>query len=477
MNKKMTTVALAGLMAVSSGLSASASRWGGLGLISTFVADVQDVWTLPTALLDNGDALYVEYGALVANTAGGSTAGANNQGAAAWGGVHFSSLGGQVGLWTGRALAANLITVGQGAYAINTLTVGSAAPAAAANTNLGVAGQGFAGLVSDIDLLWGMNVNDNTQLAIGINKSSDTRVANFKRAGIAAADANARNATEASSTGSGFGFSVGLGMSELGALSGLWAGLAIQTASLEDKYTDDGAVAAATKQEQKDTANALTLNLRVAGEAAGDDNMSNLFDLNVDYESAETKFADGLDGNADGTIAATEKNLATVKNAGMNVALGWAMMGSGEKGMGAAGLIVNFGNMSNEISAASVAGVNQALSKYETSNIGLNWAAGAEVKAKDYMTVRAGVSGDIFGTNSRKNTVTPTTGLAVVDEANGHVPGAATASLGVGIALGDVMIDGVVNRDFLYSGPFFIGGVAEGINTQVSLTYAWGGEE
>ena len=68
-------------------------------------------------------------------------------------------------------------------------------------------------------------------------------------------------------------------------------------------------------------------------------------------------------------------------------------------------------------------------------------------------------------------------GTAVVTENNDHVNGGTTASLGFSVNLGALTIDGILNQDFLASGPFFLSGVAEGLSTKVAATYAFGPQE
>jgi DNA-binding XRE family transcriptional regulator len=59
---KLTTLALAGLVAVAASAVASDTRLAGFGASSAFIADVQDIWSLPAVVASNKNATYFEMG-------------------------------------------------------------------------------------------------------------------------------------------------------------------------------------------------------------------------------------------------------------------------------------------------------------------------------------------------------------------------------------------------------------------------------
>src|SRR5260221_272284 len=114
--KKLTTLALAGAMAVSSLASASMSRWNGFGAAQQFIGDVGDIWTLPAVVASNPDATYMEFGnnydatneywTSYPGTRLNTSVNGNNYGNA-WGGAHMTLGPGVLGIWGNRNL--NLI--------------------------------------------------------------------------------------------------------------------------------------------------------------------------------------------------------------------------------------------------------------------------------------------------------------------------------------------------------------------------------
>src|SRR6266849_5343144 len=103
--KKLTTLALAGAMAVSSLATASMSRQNGFGLANQFIIDVQSMWTLPAVAASNGNATYFEFGGNGANPIIGTQDRAYNNfanPANAWGGANGEVGPGVLAIWGGR---------------------------------------------------------------------------------------------------------------------------------------------------------------------------------------------------------------------------------------------------------------------------------------------------------------------------------------------------------------------------------------
>lgn len=60
--KKITTAALAGLVAVTASANASMSRLNAFGAAKAFIADVQNIWTLPSVVASHKNTTYFELG-------------------------------------------------------------------------------------------------------------------------------------------------------------------------------------------------------------------------------------------------------------------------------------------------------------------------------------------------------------------------------------------------------------------------------
>jgi hypothetical protein len=470
MNKKMTTVALAGLMAVSTGAVASQSRWGGLGLASTFVADVQDIWTLPTAVLDNADAFYLE--------------GIDDEN---WGGAHISLFGGVLGVWSGRELGLEVATfrmideLGTNAFPdFEDLF----------DPDFGGNGAGWTGYSwlaystnADLDLFYGMNVNDNTQVALGIMLARNSHN-NEDNNAIPNTNAGARDGFMAERTRNAFGVSIGLGMTEVGPLSGLWAGLQYESFSNSNVEADVlRSTTTCCQYNVDETADASDIQIRVAGEMAGDNGSSTLFDIALDMESSEYAVTEtNTGGNL--VVDPGEKYDYTADDKGMGFSLGAAKMISGEKGFGLVGVLLSRLSQTSEYTEtdnSASAGVDSA--EFNRSVLNLEWVAGAEAQAFfDWLTVRAGASGSVYNSAKADGTATPlwsagTTAGTYVTNAEGSLDLEPEISIGFSVALGDFVIDAVLDQAFIVNGPYFVSGNSSGMSGMASATWTFGGRE
>ncbi len=440
---KMTAVALVGLVAVSSMTSASKARQNGFGKSGTFVNDVQNVWSLPTTMLENKDATYFELGqGNVGNVGNGS---ANDVETMPWGGVHASLGGGVLGLWVNRpandfddftrstSFAPSIwgtTTPGQFQTFLGlTFTPSSL-------TNLDVLRATAPG--SRVDVLYGMSLNDQVDLAIGLNRASFNFSTTDTLSPVTSKNTIANNST---------GVLLGAAMKNLGPIAKLEIGLGFQTQSFllsfENATTD------------KSTVDASGFGIRVAGDLSSEKGKISKFDIT--YASANMS---SKDTPAVALPVAIEEKLS-----GSSYGLGYAMGMSNDKGMGLAGLILS--GDSSTVDNSIVGTVD----KVDNSSMTLDLVTAGEAKVKDWLVARAGLSGKIYGTTSVKNDVT----LTSKDETTKEYPADATVSTGLSFLLGDITIDGVFNRDFLYTGPYFLSSSGDAlINTQVSATWAWG---
>lgn len=446
---KMTTVALAGLVAVSSLASASMSRVNGFGKSATFISDVTDIWSIPGVIVDNKDATYFELGHSNNGNVWDGTA--NNVETKPWGGVHASLGGGVLGLWVNRPADEfnNLINASSftsaawaayslGAYDIENLLGLSTSPPPIGFTTREIMTLTAPG--ARFDILYGMALNDQVDLAIGLNRASF----NFSTS-----DTLNPTTNKTSFANNSTGVLLGAGIKGVGPISKLNLGLGFQTQSFlfqnENTVTD------------KTSADASGFNVRIAGNLSADKNSISAFD--VQYSSKSLGLKDTLD-------ASTAVNANEEKLSASMYSVGYAMGMSNEKGMGLASLILTGDSTSVDNSAAGVT------NKVDSSSMTLDLATAGEAKLKDWLVARAGLSGKIYGSTNNKTDVTSVSKT----ETSKEYPADATVSTGLSVLLGDITLDGVFNRDFLYTGPYLLSGSGENvINTQVSATWAWGG--
>ena len=106
-----------------------------------------------------------------------------------------------------------------------------------------------------------------------------------------------------------------------------------------------------------------------------------------------------------------------------------------------------------------------------TTNIDVGINVAAETKLNDTWSARAGVSKGLFGISSTTNKNLDTDSK---QESSSDSTAAPVISAGISGVISNFTIDAVISQALLFDGPYFIGGVANtGLNTQVSLKYAW----
>jgi hypothetical protein len=106
-----------------------------------------------------------------------------------------------------------------------------------------------------------------------------------------------------------------------------------------------------------------------------------------------------------------------------------------------------------------------------TTNIDVGINVAAETKLNDTWSARAGVSKGLFGITSTTNKNLDTDSK---QESSSDSTAAPVISAGISGVISNFTIDAVISQALLFDGPYFIGGVAStGLNTQVSLKYAW----
>jgi hypothetical protein len=437
---KVTTAALAGLLAVTAGAQASQSRWNGFGSASAYIADVQDIFTLPGVVASHADTTYFELGGV--GTGFGVPIGTNDissNGVNAWGGVHSKLGGGVLGLWFNRL--SGTISGINGGWSVPD---GGVVP--------GPILTAFATAVSNplrnqIDALYGFSLSDSTTLGIGVSRATNSGKAETTTAGVA---------TSQETNIGDFGISLGVEQKEVGPISLLEIGL--QYSSRGDSFVNKAA------QTDKITANGSAINLRVGGDMTGDKGMFSRIELGFATQSLGLK-----DELATAPAAGTfieSKNSASMWN------LGYAMGGSNDKGMGLMGLMLAGSGQSRD-EAFNAAEVD----KTDISGMTLLATTAGEAKINGWLTVRAGLESNLFfssSTTTEQGAAGATTKIVITSDApatNGK------ASMGTTLTFGDITIDGVLNQGLLFSGSYLVSGIPQALSSQVSLTWPWGGSK
>jgi hypothetical protein len=384
---KATIVALAGLMAVSSVAVASMPRANAFGSGGRFIADPTDKWSLPSVEINSADTTYLEF----ANQAG---TGDN------WGGADMSLGGGVLGIYGNRPLStfANI----NGGYTI---------------PNSGIASSGLlmqpGGLPSSqIDLIFGYGLNDKTSIGIGVARAA----AGFKTENATTGLPTTSDTRE----GSVLGVNVGAGLKELGAISELLIGLQYQMGAASNA-TNNGTIT------DKVSASGSDISLRVNGTINGDGGKFQGFDLTFDTAS--------LDFKDEPSVTPATTNVITSKNTGMAWALGYASGMTSDKGQGLGGIVVSGLSQTNDESTAD--GTTN-IAKGELSNLAINFVAAGEGKVNSVLTLRAGLSTELYGSTVTKGTNGPSAGTTV--NTTTTVDGANTAAtFGATLAAGEDM--------------------------------------
>lgn len=427
--KKLSTVAVAGLMAVTAAANASWSRVDGFGAAASYIADVTNIWTLPAVVASNKDAMYLELGTAGAPNASGAV---SNNPTNAWGGAHLSLGPGVLGVWVNRAtnkdvtaLYNKLTLVGFGAPTTGTslpAPYGSVASDAASLVGAGLAAKGR------VDILYGFALNDTVDLGVSISRANNNAKvengSNFEKV-----DANA------------LGFGLGAEFKEVAIFKLVEAGLVIDT--------DGMAVVNNTGTEQKIEHSVLAFGIRVGGDVAGDKGSFGRLELGLKSASGNSK---------DTSSPAAPAGFLEQKVSSMAWNLGYAMGKSGDKGMGLVGLMLNGNSSTDETDAAN--------SKKDSGSLDLTLSTAGEAKFKEWLTGRAGLSSKIFQSTSKNDA---STNVKTSTSNNG----AATVSAGLTLTFGDLAIDGVLNQDLLYTGTYLVSGVPETLFGTVSATWGW----
>lgn len=439
---KLTTLALAGLVAVSASAVASDSRLAGFGASSAFIADVQDIWTLPAVVASNKNATYFEMGEYTSfgNDNTWCCTGVNNPNdntkwqSQAWGGVHAQVGPGVLGIWVNRPTTFELDQL------LN-----------AANGNLSTNfydnyfGTGGYFAEGRVDLFYAFGINDQVDLGVHISRINNNNKVEFKDYYGAGWDETATYDVN------GLGFGIGADIKEVAIFKLLQVGLDIDTLGT----TSIEQVLNSGEGEQKYTLGANTIKVRVGADVAGDEGKFGRLEIGFGLGSASEKnddygAADAAVGNKEYKVGANQWNL------------GYALGKSGDKGMGLAGLMLEGYSASTESDAANT--------KREQGSLTLALSTAGEAKVKEWLTARAGLSANLLEMDGRKY---PSSDPTKTDSENYSNNGTATISTGLSLNFGDLTIDGVLNQDLLYTGTYLVSGLQETLFSKVSATWGW----
>jgi hypothetical protein len=447
---KISTAALAGLVAVTATANASMSRWNGFGDANAYIADVQDIWSLPGVVVSNKNATYFEFGKAKSDTAWSTepvdafSSYYNNPGqnatpvASAWGGVHGEVGPGVLGVWVNRgqsSLINGLYSGLGGEFAQTGNLSGGIAPNATVDMSAGElnVNNGAGGRV---DLIYGFGLNDQIDLGISLSRAN----LNSKTENVA----NTAGRVDSYDAGA-LGFGIGAEIKEVAIFKLLEVGLVIDMDNMAISYKD-------TAGEDKIEHSASVYALRVGGDTAGENGMFGRAELGFRMGSGLSK--NGVTSTA--PVVGDKEH----KISGSQWNLGYAMGKSGDKGMGLMGLMLKGEGSSSETDGANT--------KSDRGSMSLQFTTAGEAKVKEWLTARAGIAANLYESSG-------TTGAGATNPVKTSTSnnGAATLSTGLSGQFGQVTIDGVLNQDVLYTSGFLISGVSETLFTQVSATWGW----
>jgi hypothetical protein len=438
--KKLTTVALAGAMvAASSFASASATRWTGFGDSSLFIGDIQDFQTLPQTVASNPNATYMEFGPQYDYSGnGGTNSGSDNSINTPWGGVDLAVGPGVLSIWGNRPY-----NVG------DDLTFYDGRPSVFPTG--WVPSTNFNRPTNQVDVIYGMNVSDKLTIGAGINFAGNSYTNQYA--------GNTFTTEHEDQTSGDFGITLGADLKELGPIDALQIGLQWNGAgaeNIENNGTDNN----------KEDYTSSQVNLRVGADIKGEKGMFQRIELGLKMENGEIK--------SNPATAAPAHSWVDTKDNWLGWNLGWAMGMSGEKGMGLTGLILTGASWenTNPFEQGAYAGSKDT---YDYSKLDLTLVSAGEAKVNSWLTSRAGISMNLWDAWSEKEDYTNSATASETDTYTWNDNQYGTKlTLGLSVNVGDITIDGALNQDLLFNGPFFTNGIPTQLFSQVSATWAWG---
>jgi hypothetical protein len=443
----LVSLALAGLAALGGRADATEARELGFGSASAFIVDDSSYATLPQEVGTFKNSTYFELGP--------ATNAVHATPYEPWGGVNVPLGPGTLGVWIGRdnddfsGLYANsqLTLASLGGVSANFLAgmanlQGFGAVAGANTINSLYQDQGGTGRV---DLIYDFDFSNTVNLAVGINRANtDEKV-------------DSSGASHSSWDVDNLGLSLGADVRQLGPFNLLQVGLQVNMESQIADFTANG-------NDSKFDSSATGLRLRVGGETAGEGGRFGRFEL-------------GLGGGDLNVQTSPYGGTSYTDNGGvLNFNAGAALGMSRERGMGLVGLML-YGNAGGDNNTAAPGGDRTT---YYNDNVVLSTAG--EVKIKEWLTARAGLSGSLVnvgGTTGANGTGTSGSNSVFVAETGISgatpipAPGTVNAAMGLSLEFGNLSLDGVLNQNLLYTGTYLLSGQSNAVFSQVSLTWRW----
>lgn len=418
---KATTLALAGLLGVSSMATASVSRWDGFGNIgAAFIADVQDIWTLPGVVTNYKDALYSELG-------GGSY---SND---VWGGAHFTLGPGVLAVWANRPWSEE-------------------SPYGYFNVNYN-----FQDPEDTIDLIYGWALSEETTLAVGVNRAAYF----YERKEV---DKAANDDWSEGENSSDLGLTLGLEQKNVGPISLLEVGLQYNMFSYTEFYKESQP----GTEDDKDVLSGSDIDLRIGGDMAGENGAFSRVELGLNMDSASGKITD------DDTIPSG--NFIESKFSGFGYKLGYAAGKSSDKGLGLVGIMLS--SRSDKYEGINENGPdNNEVQNYSMFQLAAGFAA--EAKVNSWLTIRGGLTNNLLHSTTYERvdgTTDKDTDTWSSSEYNwfdlyGGQDGEAT--FGFSATVGSVTFDAVLEQSILWNGPYFVTGSSSGLSNNVSATWVY----
>jgi hypothetical protein len=418
---KVSTLALAGLVAVTATTNASMARWNGFGDIgAAFIADVQDIWTLPGVVTNYKDALYSELGS-------------GSYSSNVWGGSHFTLGPGVLAVWANRPW-------------------GESSPYGYFNTNYD-----FQDPEDTIDLIYGWALSEETTLAVGVNRASYF----YERKEVDKANNEEWSEGENSSD---LGITLGLEQKNVGPISLLEVGLQYNMFSYQDFYKETQP----TTEDDKDALTGTDIDVRVGGDMAGEDGAFSRVELGLNMDSASGKYTD------DDTIPAS--SFIESKFSGMGYNLGYAAGKSSDKGLGLIGIMLS--SRSDKYEGINENGAdNNEVQTYSMFKLAAGFAA--EAKVNSWLTIRGGLTNNLLHSTSYervdgttdKDTDTWSTSEYNWFDLYGGQDGRAT--FGFSATVGSLTLDYVLDQELLWSGPYLLTGSSSYLANEISATWVY----
>jgi hypothetical protein len=426
---KVSTLALAGLVAVTATTNASMSRWDGFGDIgAAFIADVQDIWTLPGVVTNYKDAIYSELGS-------------SSYDSDVWGGAHFTLGPGVLAVWANRPYS-------EGGF--QSLDV-------PAPYNCSDCTDSIFSPQDTIDLIYGWALSEETTLAVGLNRAAR----NYERKEV---DPGNNDDWKDFENSSDLGIALGLEQKNVGPISLLEVGLTYNMLSGEMGYKESQP----GTEDDKVTINGTDLDLRIGGDMVGEDGAFSRVELGLNMDSANGKYSDD-DTIAAGTFVENKYN-------GFGYNVGYAAGKSSDKGLGLLGLMLSSRSDGYE-------GINQNnLDDNEKTTYSMfKLAAGfaAESKVNSWLTIRGGLTNNLLHSTTYervdgatdKDTDTWTSSEYNWFDLYGGQDGEAT--FGFSVTVGSVTFDAVLEQSILWNGPYFVTGTSSGLANNLSATWVY----